>query len=455
MLAHVPRAGARSAVDYAARMGDEATRALGSRLPLGPVGRLSIAVARGKDAGLHAKPPAGARASVGTAADADVILTDATVSRYHVELAPTDGGILVRDLGSTNGTFAGNVRVREALVPRGAMLRLGDTTLVVDAATAEGATDAALETTEPTLPGVVYASAAMREVARRVGQIAPHATAVLVEGETGAGKELVARAVHALSPRRAGPFVTVDAAALPPTLLEAELFGHERGAFTGADRARAGAFERAAGGTVFLDELGELSLGAQAALLGVLERKRLRRVGGDRELAVDVRVVSATNRDLRAEVNRGAFRADLYYRVAGARVVVPPLRDRPEDVPVLARHFAAELGAGGALGEDVVAALASARWPGNVRELRSAVERAVAFGPGDLAALFDDAPQAAASGGAIERYRDAKARAVAEFEERYVRALMSATGGNASEAARRAQMDRPYLLELLRKHGLR
>ena len=439
-------------------MGDEATRA-GGRLPEGRVGRLSLAVARGPDAGKLVTLAAGARASVGTALDNDLVLGDRTVSRYHLELEPTAAGISLRDLGSTNGTFAGSIRLREAVLPRGAQLRVGDSVLVVDAADAD--TPEVAADPDEALPGMVYASAAMREVARRVRQIAGHAAAVLVPGETGTGKELVARAVHELSPRRAGPFVTVDAASLPPTLLEAELFGHDRGAFTGADRARAGAFERADGGTVFLDEIGELPLPAQGALLGVLERKRFRRVGGDREISVDVRVVSATNRDLRAEVNRGAFRADLYYRVAGARLVVPPLRDRPEDVAVIARRFALELTGEGALGEDVVAALGAARWPGNVRELRSAVERAVAFGAHDLAALLDDpaprAPRGAApaADGEIERYRDAKARAVTVFEERYVRELLAAAGDNASEAARRAQMDRPYLLALLRRHGLR
>jgi transcriptional regulator with GAF, ATPase, and Fis domain len=448
--------------------GDERTREV-SRPTLEKVHRLSIAVARGRDAGKLVEPEAGHVASVGTAADNDLVLTDDAVSRYHLELAVTPDGIAVRDLGSTNGTFAGNVRVRDAVVPRGSQLRVGSTVLMLDAA------DAPRPAAEPPpeLPGMVFASESMREVARRVRMLAAVTTSVLVHGETGAGKELVARAVHELGPRKAAPFVVVDCASIAPTLLEAELFGHEKGAFTGALRERAGAFERAHGGTVFLDEVGELPPLAQASLLGVLERKRFRRVGGDREITVDVRVVSATNRDLRGEVNRGSFRADLYFRLAGARVVVPPLRERPEDVAVLVRHFALEMTGSEALpiAPELLAALAEQHWAGNVRELRSAVERVVAFGATELGAMLDDAapsasatssvapppaaPKAGADDAPIERYRDAKANAVAAFERGYLENVIARCDGNASEAARRAQMDRPYLLALLRRYGLR
>ena len=443
--------------------GDERTREV-SRTTLEKVHRLSIAVARGHDAGKLVECEAGHIASVGTAADNDVVLNDDAVSRYHLELAVGPDGIAVRDLGSTNGTFAGNVRVRDAVVPRGSQLRVGATVLLLDAADApRPATEG-----EPELPGMVFASEAMRDVARRVRMLAAVSTSVLVHGETGAGKELVARAVHELGPKKGRPFVVVDCASIAPTLLEAELFGHEKGAFTGAVRERAGAFERADGGTVFLDEVGELPALAQASLLGVLERKRFRRVGGDKEISVDVRVVSATNRDLRSEVNRGSFRADLYFRLAGARVVVPPLRERPEDVAVLVRHFALEMTGTEALpiAPELLAALAEQHWAGNVRELRSAVERVVAFGASDLGAMLEDAapaaprtpsatPKAKADDAPIERYRDAKANAVAAFEQSYLASIIERCEGNASEAARRAQMDRPYLLALLRRYGLR
>jgi transcriptional regulator with GAF, ATPase, and Fis domain len=461
-------------------MADEATRQV-SRPTLDKIHRLSIAVARGRDAGKLVEPGAGHVASIGTAADNDLVLTDDAVSRYHLELAPTADGIAVRDLGSTNGTFAGSIRVRDGVVPRGSQLRVGGTVLVLDAADApRPAAEAELE-----LPGMVFASGAMREVARRVRMLAAVTTSVLVHGETGAGKELVARALHELGPRKDAAFVVVDCASLAPSLLEAELFGHEKGAFTGAVRERAGAFERADGGTVFLDEIGELPPLAQASLLGVLERRRFRRVGGDREISVDVRVVSATNRDLRSEVNRGSFRADLYFRLAGARVVVPPLRERPEDIAVLVRHFVLEMTGNDALpiSAETLAALAEQHWAGNVRELRSAVERAVAFGAVELGSMLDDGAASATSAAAatapatgaaasaagsakgavavaddpppIERYRDAKANAVAAFERVYLQTVIERCGGNASEAARRAQMDRPYLLALLRRYGLR
>ncbi len=440
--------------------GEQATREV-SRPTLGTVRRLSIAVARGPDAGRLIEPAAGQGASVGTAADNDLVLADPTVSRYHLELEPGQAGIAVRDLGSRNGTFAGAVRIREGIVPRGAQLRVGDTVLMVDAADAVIPAEGA----PPELPGMVFASAAMHDVARRVRMLADHLTTVLVQGETGTGKELVARNLHDLGTRRSGPFVVVDCASLPASLLEAELFGHEKGAFTGAERARAGAFERSNGGTVFLDEVGELALLAQASLLGVLERRRFRRVGGDREIEIDVRVVSATNRDLRQEVNSGSFRADLYYRLAGARVVLPPLRERSEDIPILVRRFAMELTGSEdlLLSEETLAALAAQHWPGNVRELRSAVERAVAFGAAELASMLDEPtsprdsqpPPAESTHTPIERYRDAKARAIATFERTYLTTLIECSGGNASEAARNAKMDRPYLLALLRRYGLR
>ena len=307
---------------------------------------------------------------------------------------------------------------------------------------------------------MVFASDAMHEVVRRTNALASGNSPVLISGETGTGKELIARALHALGPRRAGPLVVVDCGALPSTLLEAELFGHERGAFTGAERARAGAFERADGGCIFLDEIGELPSPAQAALLGVLERKRFRRVGAERDQSVDVRVLSATNRDLRCEVNRGTFRADLYYRLAGASLWLPPLRERKEDIAPLARHFVRDLtGDPGALGEDVFAVLAERSWPGNARELRAMVERIVSFGVGELGLTAVPQSEVGPDGPTgmpnTVRYRDAKAEAVAAFERTYLAALIAASSNNVSEAARRAQMDRPYLIALLKRYGLR
>ncbi len=412
---------------------------------------LAITVARGPDAGKLLELGCGASAQIGAAADNDLVLSDPTVSRYHVELAPGATGVHIRDLGSLNGTFVGQVRVDRASFEGAVQIRVGDTLLFADTKRKDPAEPAPV----PEIPGLVRSGAAMDAVARAVHAYRDFGGAILVAGETGTGKEVVAHALHALSSRASGPFVTVDCGALPATLAESELFGHERGSFTGADRRYAGAFERAHGGTLFLDEVGELSPQLQATLLGVLERRRLRRLGGDREITVDVRVISATNRDLRAEVNRGAFRADLYFRLAGARIRLPSLAERVEDVVPLVRHFAREIsGVECPWDEVTLAALEARTWRGNVRELQAFVERALALG--DPASAFEG--EDAAPAGApreIPRYRDARARAIADFERDYVADVIARTGGNASEAARVAGMDRPWLLALLRKHGLR
>jgi len=419
--------------------------------------QLSLVVARGPDKGKAFEAGPKASAQIGTSNDNDLVLTDSKISRYHLELAPTDDGILVRDLGSLNGSFVGTTRVREAVVPRGAQLTIGDTLLIVDSVDAARPREEA-----PSISGLVYQSAAMRELARAVLRVSSWTGAVLVQGETGTGKELVATGIHEKSARSGGPFVIVDCGALPSTLVASELFGHERGAFTGADKRALGAFERAHGGTIFLDEIGELPLSVQPSLLGVLQRKWIRRVGGDKDIPVDVRVISATHRDLRGDVNRGTFREDLYYRIAGARIHVPPLRERADDIPLLVRHFASEITGGHEEPPGLAEAIrvfSTHSWPGNVRQLRNAVERAVFEGgpanesEGDE--LVGHAPAGLADGAPLERYRDARAKVIALFEESYAKALMARCDGNASEAARRAGMDRPYLLSLLKKHGLR
>jgi DNA-binding NtrC family response regulator len=393
----------------------------------------------------------GERLGVGTSPDNELTLTDPTVSHYHLELRCEDG-VLVKDLDSRNGTFAGDVRVHEALVPVGTRLRIGRTVLVL--------LDAAIETPPPLLPpphipGLVMASAEMQEIGRTAERLAENVS-VLIQGETGTGKELIARAIHEMGPRAKGPFLVVDTGALPATLIASQLFGHERGAFTGAERRQEGAFELAHGGSIFLDEIGELPLSVQPALLGVLERRSFRRVGGKEDIQVDVRVISATHRDLRAEANQGTFRADLYFRLAVARIEIPPLRERPQDIDPLVEHFAHEVtGTRGFLfSEATMAALRAHRWSGNVRELRNVVESALAMGSINLDGLSQTVP-APASGGPVPPYRAARAEALAAFERSYLRKLIEATGGNASAAARAANMDRPYLLSLLRRHGLR
>jgi DNA-binding NtrC family response regulator len=394
----------------------------------------------------------GGNLAVGTSPDNELVLTDPTVSRYHLELR-TEEGVLVKDLGSRNGTFIGDVRIHEALVPVGARVKLGRTVLAL--------LDVGIEAevsphSTPEIPGLVAASPAMHEIASAIERLAASNVSVLVQGETGTGKELIARAIHDAGSRAKGPFVVVDAGALPATLIASQLFGHERGAFTGAERRQEGAFELAHGGSIFLDEIGELPLAVQPALLGVLERRSFRRLGGKEDIQVDVRVISATHRDLRSEANQGTFRADLYFRLAVARIEIPALRERPEDIEPLVEHFAREItGAPGLpFSEATMAALRAHRWSGNVRELRNVVESALAMGTVSLDGLAAVAPDTARSG-AIIPYRAARAEALAAFERRYLRSLIEATGGNASAAARAASMDRPYLLSLLRRHGLR
>jgi DNA-binding NtrC family response regulator len=419
------------------------------------IARLRVRVDDGPDAGRAASPEDGAGITVGTSPDATLVLSDPTVSRYHVDLRHDPEGVLVADLGSRNGTFAGGLRVERARVPAGTRLRVGATTLVVEDA---GAAAAPVDDAPEAVPDLVGASDAMAEVVRLVRRLARVGSSVLIEGETGVGKEVVARAIHDVGPRRRAPFVVVDCGSMPTTLIASQLFGHDKGAFTGATEDRTGAFERAAGGTVLLDEIGELPLDVQPALLGVLERRRFVRVGGTREIDVDVRVLAATNRDLRAEVNAASFRADLYYRLAVTRIVIPPLRDRPDDVEPLVAHFAEAL-----TGEPGAGPLAGAldqlrrhRWTGNVRELRNVVESAIVMGELSFPGGSGDAPAGAEPGaGDPVPYRTARAEALDQFEQAYLGRLIQDCGGNASEAARRARMDRPYLLTLLRRHGLR
>src|SRR5690606_32290858 len=283
---------------------------------------------------------------------------------------------------------------------------------------AEPASDA------PRSADLVGDSEAIREVARLVHRLARVDSSVLIQGETGTGKEVVARAIHEASPRRDHELVVVDCGSMPASLISSILFGHEKGAFTGADQRRVGAFERAAGGTVLLDEIGELPLDVQPALLGVLERRAFTRVGGAQPIAVDVRVLAATHRDLRAEVNAGRFRADLYYRLAVAKILIPPLRERPEDIELLVAHFVQRLTGVAELGPlaDAMDQLRAHPWSGNVRELRNVVEAALVMG--ELALDHGaGAPGAglSTSGGAIPTYREARAAALARFESEYLR----------------------------------
>ena len=317
------------------------------------------------------------KAVAGSSPGADLVVSDPSVSRMHVEFEPTDSGVVVRDVGSRNGTWLFGNSVQHARLSPGQSVRVGVTELNIDFD--------ALETEEIELwpedhfVDLVGGSEIMRRLYATLARVAQSDASVLIHGETGTGKELVARSLHDAGPRKLKPFVVVDCAALPEQLLDAELFGHVRGAFTGAVQTRAGAIEEADGGTVFLDEIGELPVSMQPKLLRVLEQKTVRRVGESNHRSVDVRFVCATHRDLLAMVNSGTFREDLYFRLAVVPVTLPALRDRPSDIAVLVEHFLRKASAP-AFPPDLVRELSSRTWRGNVRELRNFVERVRALG---------------------------------------------------------------------------
>ncbi|WP_370450752.1 MULTISPECIES: sigma-54 interaction domain-containing protein [unclassified Corallococcus] len=309
---------------------------------------------------------------------------------------------------------------------------------------------------------LVARSAAARASFDRMERAASCNATVLLEGETGTGKSRAALAIHRAGARAGAPFLVVDCGALPANLLESELFGHEKGAFTGAIQRRVGAFEEADGGTIFLDEIGELPAELQPKLLRVLENREIRRLGSNMHQAVNVRVIAATHRDLRAEVQAGRFRADLYFRLAVVGIPIPSLRERPEDLPLIAERILAGLGATPAQVEslttpDFLARLQKAPWPGNVRELRNHLERCLVFQSALPPALSDSGhpPVAPRSVDAALTYAEARRQALESFEHDYVEALLKLHGGKVSQAAAAADMDRVYLYRLLRRHGLK
>jgi DNA-binding NtrC family response regulator len=316
---------------------------------------------------------------------------------------------------------------------------------------------------------IIGSSDSIRRVLEFVRRAARSEANMLILGESGTGKELVARAIHANSPRSAGAFVPVDCAALPPNLLESELFGHERGAFTGAVASKPGLLETANGGTVLLDEIGELSLGLQVKLLRAIQEREIRRVGGTRQIPVDVRIVSATNRDLRELVEDGKFREDLFYRINVIDIVLPPLRERRGDVTLLAhtfleRHRNPRNSRLRDFSPEALQALEAYAWPGNVRELQNVVERACALAEGETITAADlpehirnpaAAPATAPEASIHLRFKDAKARWIDEMEASYVSQILRRHRGNISQAARAAGVDRTTFHRLLNKHRIR
>jgi len=426
-----------------------------------PVRRYRLAVVTGADEGLRYEAT-GERTLVGTDASADLRLSDPTVSRLHCELVLSGGRVMIRDLTSRNGTLVNGVSVLAAHVTTGSMIRLGRTVLAFDSNRRATTEVASGDRDRDRFGSLVGKSAPMRRVFTVLEQAAACDVTVLIHGETGTGKDLAASSIHEASARSDGPWIVVDCGAISPSLLESELFGHERGAFTGADKPRAGVFESASGGTIFLDEIGELPLDLQPKLLRVLEQREVRRVGASHVTPVDVRIIAATNRDLAEEVKAGRFRADLYYRLTVTEVMMPPLRDRREDLPLLVRAILDQLGATSrsealfAIPEFMVELYKHA-WPGNGRELRNYLERCVALQQYVAPTLLTHADKEIDENpiDVAVPLKELRERWVEKFEKQYLAEILRANGNNVTVAARAAGLNRAHFHRLLARHGLR
>ena len=420
--------------------------------------------------------------TIGTHEDNDIILEDDTVSRRHCRIAQEDADYVATDLESTNGTFINGVRIREAFLAPGQILGIGNTQIRFHPFDEQ---IAVRPSASEQFGDIVGRSVRMREIFGVLEKIAPTSATVVIEGETGTGKEVVARTIHQMSKRADQPFIVFDCGAVPESLIESELFGHEKGSFTGAIMTRKGLFEMAQGGTIFLDELGELSLDLQPKLLRVLEQREVRRVGSNKPISVNVRVIAATNRKLEDEVRDGRFREDLFYRLSVVRLKLPSLRERTEDIPLLVRHFLHtqkfnrdpddELRVT-AIDEEALLALSRYPWPGNVRELVNVIERAVSFTEGGALSPLDlpdyvleaRAAEPASANGASDvehevpsksalselPFKEAKEEWITSFERDYIADLLRRHHGNISQAAREADIDRKYFRKLMDKHGI-
>jgi len=418
--------------------------------------------------------------TIGSADDNDLVLRDETVSRYHCRIFAEGNAYLIKDNASTNGTFVNRVRVREAWLKAGCTIALGTSELRF------GSYDEKFRivpSEKSKFQELIGRNARMREIYAILEKIAPTDATVVIEGETGTGKEVVARSVHMASRRDRAPFMVFDCGAVPENLIESELFGHEKGSFTGAVSTRQGVFEMAQGGTVFLDELGELALDLQPKLLRVLEQREVKRVGGHKPIRVDVRVVAATNRNLEEEVRAGRFREDLFYRLSVVRLILPPLRDRKEDIPLLIQFFLKngrfnQKPEGGRrvrqISRTALDKLMEYDWPGNVRELHNVVERAVSFADSDSIEVRDlpdhvaiaakpmqEEPTAVEKGPARglrpdvqNTFKESKEEWVSAFERDYIEQLLRRNDGNISHAAREADIDRKYFRKLMKKYGI-
>lgn len=419
--------------------------------------RLSINPAKGKK---YEVPLGVTPLVIGSDPDCDVIVDDPRVSRKHCEVRRDGRAVVIRDLGSKNGTFLDKVAIREAYLEPKVAVTIGGARLSLEASSGS----ARLELSRGLSFGqALGASVAMRALFANLERAAQTDETIVLLGESGTGKELLARGIHDVSRRRGGPFIVFDCSAVAPTLLEAELFGYVKGAFTGAVQAHSGVFEQAHGGTLFIDELGELPAELQPKLLRALEARQVRRIGATEWLHVDVRIVAATHRDLRARVAAKQFREDLYYRLAVVEALVPPLRDRREDIPLLVEHFLAGQSpprSWADLPPNAMELLRSHEWPGNVRELRNTVARLILF-PTQVPTgsvvpprptPFDGASQASAL--AALPLREAREVMVEQFERAYITAKLGEHAGNVSRAAEAMGVSRQFLHRLLERYGI-
>jgi DNA-binding NtrC family response regulator len=396
---------------------------------------------------------------IGTHPSNDLVLEDRSVSRFHCRIVRAPIGWRLEDVGSSNGTHINGLRVLGAVLPPEAIVTLGQTRIRISSSDAAAPST---NTADPCFGALIGTTRAMREVFALIEKVAASDVNCFIHGESGTGKEVVASEIVQRGPRAQAPLVVVDCGAISPSLIESELFGHVKGAFTGADRDRVGAFEAANGGTVFLDEIGELPLSVQPKLLRTLEKREIRRVGETHTRKLNVRVIAATNRDLEREVNKGGFRGDLYFRLAVVTLRIPPLRDRLEDLPHLIRAFLAALGTEDSerlFSPEIIEELARHEWPGNVRELRNHVERSIVLEGARMSlppVSSSGTPTVAASGVDLGvPFKVAKASLIERFEQTYLHAVLEATSGNIAKAARVAGIDRMHLHRLVQKHRSR
>lgn len=402
--------------------------------------------------------------TIGAGSQNDLIVTDEAASRRHCEIHQREEGFFLRDLGSTNGTMVQGVRVCEVYLAQGVEFQVGTTRMVFCPLQETMSYPLSARESFGRLNG---RSVAMRRVFHLAETYARTDAAVMIQGETGTGKELMAEALHAHSPRSTKPFVVIDCGSLAKGVIESELFGHAKGSFTGAGSERVGAFESAHGGTVFLDEIGELDISLQPKLLRVLEKKEVRRLGANTVRPVDVRIIAATNRNLEREVREGRFREDLYYRLSIVKIEMPPLRQRKDDIPLLVRCLLKDLTGSDDVSvwsefEKSMALFRQHDWPGNARELRNVVEMGVRGSAGaiDLGACLTmgrmgmkESEPVIADESDVP-FKEAKNHLVDHFEKDYIVKLLERNTGNISRAAREAQIERAYLQRLVRKHNL-